>query len=177
MQKTNQQLIGILVVVAFVGILGATIAAGSAPSGTTITTANSNPTISPESNQPSAKPAVPKSPSKTGAVSISRAIQNYSEAAASNVDVLGVVTSLQPAQSDSVLASWGNTILIKDGSYGAAVHDVSVADFQKLSLGDEVEVKGGYMQDPSNDAEGGGWVVQIFHTISVEVVDISSSTH
>ena len=104
------------------------------------------------------------------AISISTAIKNYSDVTASNVDVIGTVTDLQPAQSDPVLAPFGNTVFIKDGVYSAAVHNVSLGDFQNLSLGKLVEVTGGYMQTPSSDASGGGWVAQIVRTKSVVVI-------
>jgi len=100
---------------------------------------------------------------------LSQAIQNYSDNTAysfsdgsgSNVDVIGTVSDLVPAQS-GVTSAFGNTVIIKDGVYSAAVHQVSEADFNALTAEERVEVQGGYMQQPANN------VVQIVRVNSVK---------
>jgi hypothetical protein len=102
-------------------------------------------------------------------ISLSQAIENYSENDAynfsdgsdSNVDVIGTIKTLMPAQT-GVTAAFGNSVIIIGGTYSAAVHQIDDTDFQALSVGEKVEVKGGYMQDPENN------VVQVIKVESVK---------
>ena len=87
---------------------------------------------------------------------------NFSDGSGSNVDVVGTIKTLIPTQS-GVTKAWGNTMILADGSYIANVHDISNDDFHNLFVGEKVEVKGGYMQTPSNNN------APIFHVDSVKI--------
>jgi hypothetical protein len=92
------------------------------------------------------------------AIPLSQAIKNYSDnnsynfsdGSGSNVDVVGTIKNLVPIQS-GVTEAFGNTIIITDGIYTANIHNISDVDFQNLTVGEKVEIRGGYMQSPSNN--------------------------
>jgi hypothetical protein len=161
--KSKGGLIWLVVVIGLIGFVGSSIFAGRGNTNVAPVTDNSQ--------QPAAVNTTPNTavPSQT-AIQLSQAVQNYSDnsnynfndGSGSNVDIVGTIKDIIPAQSqNAALSAFGNTIIIIDGIYSAAIHEITDSDFQTLSKGDKVEVKGGYMQSPENN------VVQIVKVGSV----------
>ncbi len=174
-RHTSWKLIGVLVLICAVGIIAASVNQTS-PSRqsennipqTAVDQTNSVPAVVTPPSQPS---SVESQSPQTTVEPLSKAIENYSDNTAydfstgsgSNIDVTGTVAGLVPAQS-GVTSAFGNTAIVKDGAYSAAVHQISDSDFALLAVGEQVEVKGGYMQEPS------GSVVQIIKVASVKQI-------
>jgi peptidoglycan hydrolase-like protein with peptidoglycan-binding domain len=131
----------------------------------------------------------PGSQNNSGPISLSQAMQKYNTNFYNNfsctvacvgpsVDITGTVSQVIAPTNSLSTASIGNTIIIQDGAYLAAVHNISDSDFQKISVGDLVEIQGQMQGDGKNNPEFYGTYKPVLVTVLQNVtaaVPISSS--
>ena len=144
--------IGIAMVALLLTVTYVSDAPTPSPDATTETVASGVPVASSVS---STTPTQPPAVTQTSPMPLSQALQLYNSAFYASysggdigplVDVTGTVINTIPLIP--AFASVGNSVIIKDGIYTAAIHNVTDSDFQNIAFGDLVEVKG--------EMQGGG---------------------
>lgn len=109
------------------------------------------------------------------AISLSEVVQNFNDYYSkfnSPIHIKGTIIDLMAEEDRSTFQDQGDIVRLKDGNYRGTAWDLSNEEFQKLNLGDIVEIHGNLRQEPN--MSGGYLVVHIYDTHSVNIVGKSS---